>query len=217
VVSLLLWPRGARQQLSRALAASYRATAVFVGRSMARVLEGGYDREVARARLLAVQAAERAGDAFDQYMNERAAKPLDPEDGAFLLASGSHAVLVGDSLNVIVDLGYVAAGCRPGADALGARSRDTLAALDRLADRLDGHEAPDAGGQQPAQAPEPDGRLRGAALACLRQLREDPEAGPAAIAVVAAGEWIERLEHLTADLQRPAAEAARAARTPWWR
>jgi uncharacterized membrane protein YccC len=214
VVSLLLWPRGARRQLSRALAASYRATAVFVGSSVARVLEGGHEREAARARVLAVQAGGRAGEAFEQYLNERAAKPLDPETGAFLVASGSHAVLVGDSLNLIADMGYLAGGCRPGADALSERSRDTLAALGRLAERLDGHGAGDTGDGPP---PAPDGKLRGAALACLRRLREDPEAGPAAIGVVAAGEWIERLGHLTADLRGPVAEAAGAASMPWWR
>jgi uncharacterized membrane protein YccC len=212
VVGLLLWPRGARRELSRALASTYRAVVVYLSRCFARVLEDAPQQEARRAREVAVQAQARAGDAFEQFLNERGAKRLDPQTAGFLVASGGHAISAGDMLNVIADMGYRADGCPPGREVLRGESAAVLASLSRLADWLD--EA-DGGGEAPAE-PEDD-RLRQAALTCLTRWREDPSAGRSAIAVAAAGEWVRVLRSMCADLEGPVREAARAAQVPWWR
>jgi len=59
--------------------------------------------------------------------------------------------------------------------------------------------------------------LRTAALDCLRRWRNDDRAGRGAMAVVIAGEWVENIARLEADLERPVTVAVEAARTPWWR
>jgi uncharacterized membrane protein YccC len=212
VAGLLLWPRGARRELSRALAGCYRAVVVYLSHCFARVLEGASRQEAARARRVAVRARDRAGEAFEQFLNERASKPLDPRTAGFLLASGGHAIAVGDMLSVIADMGYRADSCPPGLEVLRAESAELLASLSRLADRLDAADGGD--GPAPHRAGE---RLRQAALTCLARWREDPSTGRSAIAVAAAGEWVQLLRSLGADLEGPVTEAARAARVPWWR
>ncbi len=59
--------------------------------------------------------------------------------------------------------------------------------------------------------------LRTAARDCLRRWRNDDRAGRGAMAVVIAGEWVENIARLEANLERPVTVAVEAARTPWWR
>jgi uncharacterized membrane protein YccC len=212
VVGLLLWPRGARRELSRSVAGFYRSVAVFLDTSFGRVLDGSSLQESMRARLLAVLARDRARAALEQFLNERAAKRVSPETAALLLASGSHALMVGDNLNRFADMGYRGKGCSKGVQALGRQIDGTLEALRRLGDRLD-HAHVD-GESSPAGS---DGRLRDAALACLQNWRDHPDTGRAAIAVVVAVEWTEQLAELTTALQQPVSELAKAGRVPWWR
>jgi uncharacterized membrane protein YccC len=212
MVSLLLWPRGARRELSRSVAGFYRSVAMFIGSSFGRVVEGGPSDDSARTRLLAVRARDRAGEALEQLLNERAAKHLDPELAAFLIASGARVMLIGDLLNVVAEMGYRADGCPKAAEALRGETQASQAALSRLADRLD---------QTPVEAEadirDRDGDPRQAALRCLSLWRRDPSTGRSAIAVVAAEEWIQHLSELTEELQDPVAEVARVGRVPWWR
>jgi uncharacterized membrane protein YccC len=212
LVGLLLWPRGARRELSRSVAGFYRSVAVFVGTSFARVLEGGSLQESTRARMLAVLARDRAREALEQFLNERAAKRVPPETAALLLASGSHALMVGDNLNRFADMGYQGKSCSQGVEALEGQVDKTLEALKRLGDRLDHAQA-----GADAAAIGPDGSLREAALGCLRRWRKNPDSGHSAIAVVVAVEWAEQLAALTAALERPVSDLASAARVPWWR
>jgi uncharacterized membrane protein YccC len=212
VAGLLLWPRGARGELRLAVAGLYRTVAAFLANSFNRVLERGSAEDAGRARSLAVQARDRAGEAFDQFLTERGAKPLDPRTGAFLVASGTHAIMVGDLVNVIAEMGYQAAGCSAGVTALQAQMQALLATFLRLANRLSG-----ATGTAEPQARVSDDVLHEAALTCVRRWRDDPAGGRAAIAVVVAAEWIGQLGALAADLEEPVAAALQAARVPWWR
>jgi uncharacterized membrane protein YccC len=212
VVGLLLWPRGARRELSRSVASFYRAVAAFLESSFSRVLEGTPDQEARRERLTAVLARDRAQEALEQFLNERAAKRIDPETAALLVSSGAHAMVVGDILNVFADMGYEGAGCPRAEEALRAQTQASLAALKGLADRLDRAEV--------AARPPPmgnEGLVREATLSCLRRWKKDPGVGRAAIAVVAADVWLQHLGGLTAEMERPVARAASAARVPWWR
>ena len=212
VVGLLLWPRGARGELGLAVAGLYRAVAAFLASSFNRLLELGSPEDAGQMRSLAVQARDRADEAFDQFLNERGAKPLDPRTAAFLVASGAHAITAGDAINVVADLGYQAGGCVDGARALRAQMQAMVATFVQLADRLGSA----TGGAGP-QVRVSDNVLHEAALTCLHRWKEDPAGGRAAIAVVAAGEWIEQLGALAADLEEPVAAAVKGARTAWWR
>jgi uncharacterized membrane protein YccC len=212
VVGLLLWPRGARRELARATAGFYRAVVNYLAQSFARVLGfeplGGADPP----RRLAVQARDRAGEAFEAFLNERRATPLDPQTAASILAAGSHAMLAGDLLRVIaVEMGYQAGGCPDGARTVHDQVGALLETFLWLADWLSLGEA-----QSHPERVAPDA-LRGAALACLRRWRNDERAGRGALAVVMASEWVENLAWLEADLEQPIALAAEAARAPWWR
>jgi uncharacterized membrane protein YccC len=212
MVSLLLWPRGARRELSRSVAGFYRSVAVFVGSSFGRLVAGGPSDDSAHTRLLAVRARDRASEAQEQFLNERAAKHLDPETAAFLLASGARVMLIGDILNVVAEMGYRADGCPKAAEALRGETQASQAALRRLADQLD-----QTAVEAEADIPDRDGDPRQAALRCLSLWRRDPSSGRSAIAVVAAEEWIQHLSELTEELQGPVAEVARVGRVPWWR
>jgi hypothetical protein len=112
---------------------------------------------------------------------------------------------------IAVEMGYQAGGCPDGARTVHDQVGALLANFLRLADRLALAEA-----RGTLESPSSD-TLRGAALACLRRWRNDERAGRGALAVVMAGEWVENLARVQADLERPVALAAEAARTPWWR
>jgi hypothetical protein len=120
--------------------------------------------------------------------------------------------MVGDNLNRFADMGYRGEECSEGVLAVERQIDGTLEALRRLGDRLDrshvdGQAAPAGSG----------GRLRDAALGCLQNWRDHPDAGRSAIAIVVAVEWMEQLADLTAALQLPVSELAKAGRVPWWR
>jgi hypothetical protein len=97
-------------------------------------------------------------------------------------------------------------------EALEGQVDRTLEALKRLGDRLDGARVDgDTAGMGP------NGSLRDAALGCLRRWRKHPDSTRSAIAIVVAVEWTEQLAALTAGLEQPVSELAKAARVPWWR
>jgi hypothetical protein len=212
VVGVLLWPRGARRELAKSVAGFYRLVIAYLDRTFDRVL--GFERAAGPdpARRAVIEAAERAGEAFDAFLNERSATPLDPQTAGFLLAAGNHAILAGDLLDVIsTRLRYQAGGCPDGARAVRAQVGILLDGFARLADRL--ALQPPKGDVDHVSLP----ALRAAALDCLRRWRNDERAGRGALAVVMAGEWSQNLARLEDDLEEPVARAADAARTPWWR
>jgi uncharacterized membrane protein YccC len=212
VVGLLLWPRGARRELARSVAGFYRVAIAYLDRTFNEVLGFEPPAGLDPARRSVIQAAERAGEAFDAFLNERSTTPLDPQTAGFLLAAGNHAILAGDLLDVISSrLGYQASGCPDGARSVRAQVRILLNGFSQLADRL--------ALQRPDGAIEPVSQrvLRAAALDCLRRWRNDESAGRGALAVAMAGEWAQNLARLEDDLKEPVAQAVDAARKPWWR
>src|SRR5437879_3860884 len=212
VVGVLLWPRGARRELARSVAGFYRAVIAYLDRAFERVLGFQPPTGPDPARRAVIQAAERAGEAFDAFLNERSAPSLDPQTAGFLLAAGNHAILAGDLLDVIsTRLGYQASGCPEGARSVRAQVRILLNGLSRLAHQLALEKAD--GDIDPVS----QRALRAAALDCLRRWRNDESAGRGAMAVVMAGEWAQNLARLEDDLKEPVAQAVHAARTPWWR
>jgi len=194
---LLLWPRGARADFRYALAALYRAVAVYLDESFDRVLalNGATGKPNRRP---AAEARKLAGEAFDILLNERARKPDPPERRAALLAGGSHAILIADLLNVIADMGYEAADCPNGAQVVKRQKQAAVSSLRALADRLAGRS--DVPLQRVSNA-----ELRTTELECLRRWggAASRAEGRAAIAVQAAAVWVRRLDQLVAELAEP--------------
>jgi uncharacterized membrane protein YccC len=212
VAGILLWPRGARREFGLVTAGMYRSVTSYLGACFNRVLEGGPPEDTLRARSLAVRDRDRAREAFDQFLYERGAKPLDPRTAGFLVASGTNAMMAGDGINVVADMGYYAEDCPEGAFALRGQIPLVLEDFLRLADRLSNIRS----ASRPLDRVSDKG-LRDASLTCLRLWRDDPAYGRSAIAVVSAAEWLGQLGELAADLEEPIAAAVEAARVPWWR
>lgn len=212
VAGLLLWPRGARGELVNALSEWYRAASSFLAGSLARILEAGSEEDVGRDRSLAVRDRNRAGEAFDLWLYERGAKRLDPETAAFLVGGGTYALMAGDGLNVIADMGYQTNGSHDGMATIRAQGQLMLAGLLGLADRLEGKSS-----RFLSQANVSEAALRDSALSSLRWWANDPGVGREAMAAVMAGEWIQQMGELIDELQNPVAQAAQASRVPWWR
>jgi uncharacterized membrane protein YccC len=210
LAGILLWPHGARGELRRALAGMYRTLAPLLGAALDQALGRGGDADTAAAWDRAIQAQERAGEAFDQFLHERKATPLDPQTAASLLASGAHAVLAADLLTASATKDYrVSAAASEGA-VLQAQAAALVVSFLDLADWLET-------GAPLSRARVSEEALRDAAVGRLRQWQEEPAGGPAAIAAVGVAEWIEVLGRLVAGAQTPVADLLEATRAPWWR
>jgi len=231
VVGVLLWPRGARGELRVTLAELYRAVAASLDEAFGRILEPGRAEGSTRPPRRrgdetwggVLTASERAGEALDQYLRERSAKPLAPEDAGWLVAVGSDVILAAKLLEQLADTGYQAqakdSGGSDGVTMLIGQVQALVATYVRLADQLEGGAA-NAGhatdGQVDISPAVSLDTVREATLNSLRRWRQDPEAGRAAIVVVAAGEWVEHLSALAVALEKPVAQVVAAARLPWW-
>jgi uncharacterized membrane protein YccC len=212
VVGLLLWPRGARRELARALAALYRNLVVYLDHEFDRVLGSKLAEASDSTRRLVVPARDRAGAAFDTFTTERGGGSFGQEGPAFLLSSANNTFLAGDILEVIAGvMGYQATSCADGARKVRDQVRVLLDEYLRLADRLSLLPVMEPGPGVSASA------LREAALGCMRRWQTDADIGKGAMAVVIAGEWVLNLARLEADLEGSVGVAAEAARRAWWR
>lgn len=213
LIGVLLWPRGARRDVTRATAGLYRAAAEYLHRAFDMVLGAGTAAAVASARAGVLRARLRAGEAFDVFLNERGAKPLPPETLGRMVAAGRQALLAGDLLAFIAsDLGYRADSCHEGAAAVAEQVQVLLLGMNHLADEL-------AGGSRrevPVERPSLEA-LNRAAVICMRHAGSGSGSTRGAMAVVIAGEWVQNLGRLEADLERPVAAAVEAAKIHWWR
>jgi uncharacterized membrane protein YccC len=213
VVGVMLWPRGARRDLARAAAGFHHAVIGYVGRAFDMVIGVDAVTDIARMRAEAVRARDRAGEAFDVFLNERGAKPLEPQMAGRLVSAGNQALLAGDLLVMVAgDLGYRAIACPDGAATVEAQVQILLGGIKYLADELAGTVAHGDHPEPPSAA-----MLREAAVGCMRRSGSDEQAARGAMAVVIAGEWVQNLARMEADLERTVDAAVAAARVPWWR
>lgn len=212
-VGLLLWPRGARSDLRRALAQHYRAVAAYLAGSLHRLLAG--DVDVSSLRAEAVRAGDRAGEAFDQLLMERTARRVGFEVPASLVAAGNYAIFIADQLGMLAARGYRAAGCPDETHTVDRNARLMVVGFLHLADRLDDRAPPPA-----ADRVEPEA-LQSAASACLREWAAWPDgpagAGRTAMTLAYCAELVVQLVDVTSDLEATVDSAIRAARIPWWR
>jgi len=212
VVGVFLWPRGARRELGRVLANVYRGLSEYLEHAFDRVLGFEGTSTPDQAPQILVRARERADAAFDTFVTERKGGAFDQETAAFLLSSANQMSLAGDLLNVIGGvMGYQADSGADGTRDVRKQVGILLAGFTRLADRLSLSPAPELEARISSAA------LRQDALTCLRRWQTDADAGKAAMAVVMAGEWVQNLARLEADLEEAAGAAVEAARKPWWR
>jgi uncharacterized membrane protein YccC len=211
LVGVLLWPHGARRELARALASVYRSLVAYLGQGFDRVL--GFEPSTApdAARKVVVRARDRADAAFDTFITEKGDRSFNQETAAFLLSSANHGILAGDLLGVIAGMGYQAGTCADGAHQESEQVHALLAAYLDLAERLDLSPGPGPEARVSLSA------LRQAELGCLRRWQTDADVGRGAMAVVMAGEWVQNLTRLEADLEESVNAAVEAAQKPWWR
>jgi uncharacterized membrane protein YccC len=212
VAGVLLWPRGSRQELARSVASFYRALAAYVGPGFDRVLGFEVAGEIDVLRLRAVRARDRAGEGLQILLAERGVKHLEQQTAASMVTAGHQVMLAADALNVVaIDLGYRAATCAGGADAIRAEVRVLQTHLANLADRLDDRQA----GAKPT--PVSSSTMRTAVLDCLGRATHDSASERTSLALVIAGEWAQNLGRLATDVEQPVTLAVDAARIPWWR
>ncbi len=215
VVGLLLWPRGLRAQLRRALADLYHAVADDLAAALHQILALGSSDTVPRAQGRAVRAAERERDAFDQYLRERGSRHLAPEIAGSLGAAGRYVMVAADVLHALADTGYLVRNPGNPADAdaaLHSQVHALIEAYTHLADQLSGGTS-----VPPAGQPVNETVLHIAVLGYMYRWKDDPAEGQAAIGVVAAGQWIQGLAALAADQEASVALVVEAAQVPWWR
>jgi len=164
------------------------------------------------ARQVAIRARDRVGESFETFITERGASPAEQDTAAFLLASANQLILAGDLLVVIAGaMGYAADRSAAGAREVRGQVQILLGAYGRLADELSLSRAP-APESQVSMA-----SVRQAELNCLRHWQDNPDVGRGAMAVVMAGEWVQNLAYLEADLEGVVNTTAEAAQRPWWR
>jgi uncharacterized membrane protein YccC len=212
LAGLLLWPRGARRELSRSVASFYRATAAYLEGAFDSLLGFSASADVDPLRRQAVRERDRAGEALYLLLAEQTARHLDAETAVAIVAAGNRGMLAGDAMTLVATEFGPRDGGRAGSAALRVEVRALLAGLIGLGERLD----PDGratGGAVPVSA----AALRAAALGCLHHWAEDVSAGRDALAVVIAREWALNLARLEADLEEPVSTAVEASRIPWWR
>jgi len=124
-VGLVFWPRGAAALVRVNLAEAYSRTADYVAAMVDQVigLDGGTDpRQAAQA---AEAAVIRADDSLSQFLAERSASSVDPDQAARMVAGAARLLRSGHSLAGLQDLASRPAGVRPD----GAGGLDGPAAL----------------------------------------------------------------------------------------
>jgi uncharacterized membrane protein YccC len=212
LVGLLLWPQGARRDLARGLGSVYRGVVVYLQQAFDQVLGFEAASGADAARRIALRARDRVGESFETFITERGASPADQDTAAFLLASANQLILAGDLLTVIAGpMGYSADAAAADAREVRAQVQILLGAYGRLANELSVSRswAPESRVSMAA--------LRQAALDGLRRWQTNPDVGRGAMAVVMAGQWVQNLARLEADLEEAVNATAEAAQRPWWR
>jgi uncharacterized membrane protein YccC len=104
-VGLFFWPRGAATLLRRDLAAAFVAGADYVAATIEKLIGRAEGSEGANAGRRADAALDRLDDTFRQYLAERAATALNPEDVAALVSSAGRLRRAAESLAALSEMG----------------------------------------------------------------------------------------------------------------
>lgn len=212
-VGVLLWPRGARQDLAGSLSSFYRAAAAYLGAAFDGVLGPEMGGHVYTLRRQAVRARERAGESLQELLAEPASEHLEPRTAAALVEAGNQAMLAADGLTLVAtDLGYHVAPGAGDASPLRTQVQAVLTRLSSLATRLDAKRSASVD-----DAPVTAQALRTATLGGLEGGHGSPPGDRSALAMVIAGEWAQYLARVEAGIEQPVSATVAAAKIPWWR
>jgi uncharacterized membrane protein YccC len=101
-VGLLFWPRGAAALVRQNLATAYARAADYLAAAARRLIEGRTSEDAAHAaRAAADVAVRRLDEAFRQYLGERSATRVNPEDIAALVGGASRVRRAAESLTAL--------------------------------------------------------------------------------------------------------------------
>lgn len=207
VVGVMLWPRGARGMMRRALADQCKTDADFLETAMSNIVGEPADTDAPRTR--AVEAGLRSVEAFDQLRTEPGARPVDEETIASVTVSTRRVRGVAELMVAQSELGFGVEDT-DARDALRAECHDLGELLRADAEAIAGR------GPTPAVDEEPPDRCRKAAVRAVVAWGGDGP-GRAALGALWAWEWV-RLVHLAIARAEPGVEAiSKAADAPWWR
>ncbi len=101
-VGLLFWPRGVAALVRQNLATAYARAADYLAAAARQLIEGRSAEDAARAaRAAADVAVRRLDETFRQYLGERSATPVNPEDIAALVSGASRVRRAAESLTAL--------------------------------------------------------------------------------------------------------------------
>ena len=165
-------------------------------------------------RGVAVREEARAGQTFDQFLHDRAAKVLPPATWAALQAAGSHLLLAGDSLEGMASHGTRLTACTAPASVVARAADAVLDEVMRLGDSLERGAVPGSGPGGEFSEDE----LRHASIECLDVWggADNASRRESVLRLVTATDWIRYLRMLADHLSGPAAAVVRVANLPWW-
>jgi uncharacterized membrane protein YccC len=105
-VGLLFWPRGAAALVRQDLAAAYERSADYLAAAARPLIDGRASEDGAQtAHAAADVAVRRLDEAFRQYLGERSASPVNPEDIAALVSGPSRVSRAAQSLTNLARMG----------------------------------------------------------------------------------------------------------------
>ena len=191
VVGLLFWPRGAAALVRQDLATAYARTADYLLATARQLIEGPSSGDPAPAARAAGVAVRRLDEAFRQYLGERSATRVNPEDIAALVGGASRVRRAAESLAALARM----------ADG-DARHGSCGHNLDRELQALHtwysafGFSLVNGGAVPPPQIHDADGA--GQLLSCVRdEARDHSEAAVSGgVALLLASEHLANLSHL---------------------
>jgi uncharacterized membrane protein YccC len=213
VVAVLLWPRGARDQLRAALARLYRADAASLDAAFGFLLDHRGERELNVSRRAASAQADRTGEAFDLFLTERGSRTLPAVTWGQVAAAGNDLLVAADAMEAMALLGYRAQGCKRCVERVRQEVTAVVGVFTGFAGELEGRPG------SPAPRVEAAADTRDAVVECLRAWRGMPDSplGPTAIALATAWFWNGELARRGGELAQPLAAVAADAHSPWWR
>jgi hypothetical protein len=101
-VGLLFWPRGTAALVRQDLAVAYERAADYLAAAAQQLIEGRTAEDAARAaRAAADVAVRRLDEVFRQYLGERSATRVNPEDIAALVSGASRVRRAAQSLTAL--------------------------------------------------------------------------------------------------------------------
>jgi uncharacterized membrane protein YccC len=202
-VGVLFWPRGAETLVRESMGAAYARAADYVAAATRRLAgPHGPSGPVLSSARAARAAADRLDDAFRQYLAEPSARRANLDSLVALVSGAVRLRLAAYSLSTLAPV-PIEPAFRRCAEDLTAEAGAVGSWYASFADAIQRRtELP------PPSPPEADGDTGGPVVRCVSDaLTSEPGAGPeSALGLLWAGQHLDRLWGLAAELVEPAAE-----------